>query len=114
MLETQTRQGADMYAILSRVPAPIEAYDALHAAVKRRSEGQATDGLLVHIGRPIDDGFEVIEVWESREQYERFTRDVVGPALAEVMPGTPPPAPGQGYDEIDVRGLVLPAAALYV
>src|SRR5919202_798934 len=57
-------QGADMYGVLSRVPAPIEAYDASHAEIGRRSQGKA-DGLLVHVGRATPDGFEVLEVWES-------------------------------------------------
>jgi hypothetical protein len=101
-----------MYGVLSRVPAPIEAYDAAHAEVGRRSEGKA-EGLLLHIGRATDDGFEVIEVWESREHFERYTRDVVIPVMAELSPG-PPPTPGQGYVEFDVRGLVVPSAGIYL
>jgi hypothetical protein len=101
-----------MYGVLSRVPAPIEAYDAAHAEVGRRSGGEV-EGLLVHVGRATDDGFEVLEVWESREHFERFTRDVVNPLMAELSPG-PPPAPGQGYEEFDVRGFVLPSAGTYI
>ena len=100
-----------MYAILSRVPAPAEMYDALHAEVLRRGEGKG-DGLLVHVARATDDGFEILEVWESREHFERFNRDVVGPVMADLAPG-PPPAPGQGYVEFEVRGLVLPSAGIY-
>ena len=101
-----------MYGVLSRVPAPAEMYDALHAEVLRRGEGKA-DGLLVHVGRATDDGFEVLEVWESREHFERYNRNVVGPVMADLAPG-PPPAPGQGYVEFEVRGLVIPSAGLYV
>jgi hypothetical protein len=102
-----------MYGVLSRVPAPIEAYDAAHAEVGRRSGG-TVEGLLVHIGRATDDGFEVVEVWESRDHFERYTREVVNPVMAELAPGAPPPAPGQGYVEFDVRGLVIPSAGTYV
>jgi hypothetical protein len=100
-----------MYGVLSRVPAPVEMYDALHAEVLRRGEGQG-DGLLFHVARATDDGFEIVEVWESREHFERFNRDVVGPVMADLVPG-PPPTPGQGYDEFEVRGLVLPSAGIY-
>src|SRR3712207_6429662 len=102
-----------MYGMLSRVPAPAEAYDAIHAEIGRRSEGKA-DGLLVHVGRVTAEGFEVLEVWESREHFQRYTRDVVVPVMADLMPGAPPPAPGQGYEEFDVRGLAIPSADLYV
>ncbi len=102
-----------MYGVLSRVPAPIQAYDASHAEIGRRSQGKA-DGLLVHVGRATGEGFEVLEVWESREHFERYTRDVIAPVMAELMPGAPPPAIGQGYEEFDVRGLVIPAADLNV
>ena len=100
-----------MYGVMSRVPAPIEAYEAIHVEVGRRSEGKV-DGLLVHVGRATADGFEVLEVWESREHFERYNRDVVGPVMADLAPG-PPPTPGQGYAEFDVRGLVLPSAGIY-
>jgi hypothetical protein len=101
-----------VYGVVSRVPAPVELYDALHAELHRRVEGKV-EGLLVHIGRATDDGFEVVEVWESQEHFERYNRDVVGPVMAEMAPG-PPPAPGQGYDEFDVRGLIVPSAAIYI
>ncbi len=52
-------------------------------------------------------------MWESREHFERYTRDVVIPVMAELSPG-PPPTPGQGYVEFDVRGLVVPSAGIYL
>jgi hypothetical protein len=99
-----------MYGVLSRVPAPVAMYDAAHAEIRRRGAGKA-EGLLVHVGRATSDGFEVLEVWESREHFERYNRDVVGPSMADMAPG-PPPAPGQGYDEFEVRGLIIPSAGL--
>ena len=100
-----------MYGVLSRVPAPVHMYDAVHAEILRRGEGKA-DGLLVHVGRPTHEGFEVLEVWESREHFEHYNRNVVGPVMADLVPG-PPPTPGQGYVEFEVRGLVLPSAGIY-
>jgi hypothetical protein len=100
-----------MYAVVTEVPAPVELYDAAHAAVGRHS-GAKIDGLLVHIGRPTGSGFQVIEVWESREHFDRYNREVVGPVMTDLAQGQPAPAvPAQV--EFDVRGLVIPAADLY-
>jgi hypothetical protein len=94
------------FGIVFDVSAPIEFYDAVHAAVRRRT-GDAADGLLVHVGRATDRGFEVLEIWQSREQYERFTTEVLGPVLAE-LPGQPDQQPD--VVEFEPRGLTVPAA----
>src|SRR4051795_1261003 len=87
------------------VPAPIEFYDALHAAIGRHSDGRA-DGLLLHLGRATATGFQVIEIWESKDQCDRFNADVVGPALAELTGGQPPPAEPT-REEFEPRGLII-------
>jgi hypothetical protein len=53
-----------MYGVITTVPAPVEMYDAVHGEILRRVG--AFDGLLVHIGRATTDGFQVMEVWESK------------------------------------------------
>jgi hypothetical protein len=100
-----------MYGVVTEVPAPVELYDAAHAAVGRHS-GATIDGLLVHIGRATSSGFQVIEVWESREHFDRYNREVVGPVMADLAQGQPAPAVPPPA-EFDVRGLVIPAANLY-
>jgi hypothetical protein len=100
------------YGFVMDIPAPIEFYDALHAEIGRRSGG-APDGMLLHLGRATDGGFEVIEVWQSKEQCDRFNADVVGPSLAQLTgggrPGTEPTV-----EEFEPRGLIVPSAALAV
>ncbi len=93
------------------VAAPVETYDAVHAALLRRT-GTDVDGLLLHLARQTAEGVQVIEVWESREQFERGTREVVGPAVAEVLGDQGPPA--SVVTEFEVRGLVLPRAGVVV
>ena len=100
-----------MYGVVIEVPAPVELYDAAHAAVGQHA-GAKIDGLLVHIGRPTSSGFQVIEVWESREHLDRYTREVVGPVMADLAQGQPAPALPPPV-EFDVRGLVIPAANHY-
>ena len=54
-----------------------------------------------------------MEVWESREHYDRFTTDVVGPALAQLSAGQPPQPPPP-LQEFEPRGLVIPSARVLV
>ena len=98
------------YGDVMDIAAPIEFYDALHAEIGRRGGG---DGLLVHIGRPTPDGFQVLEIWESKEQWDRFNSEVVGPALAELSGGQPPPSEPMVV-EFEPRGLIVPSAAVAV
>ncbi len=99
------------YAFVTDVPAPIEFYDALHAEIGRRTVGDP-DGLLVHVGRQTGGGFQIIEVWESKESCERYDAEVVGPAVAHLSGGQAPPPPERV--EFEPRGLVVPAAHVVV
>ena len=47
------------------------------------------DGILAHAAGPTNDGWRVVDVWESEEAFERFG-PVIGPLLQEVgFPGEP-------------------------
>jgi hypothetical protein len=100
------------YGYVMDVPAPIGLYDALHAEIDRRAPGGA-DGLLLHIGRETAAGFQVIEVWESQQSYERFTTEILGPVMAQLSGGQPPPAE-PAMQEFEPRGLIVPAAHVAV
>ncbi|MGY1642037.1 hypothetical protein ACI782_13040 [Geodermatophilus sp. SYSU D00703] len=99
------------WGVVIDVPAPVEVYDAVHAEVVRRVGGTA-EGLLVHLARATPTGFQVVEVWDSREQYERYDREVVAPVVAELSAGGPPPPGEPASTEFEVRGLVLSGAAV--
>lgn len=94
------------YAFVMDVEMPVEAYDAVHREVVRRT-GSSVDGLLVHIGRATARGFQVTEVWESREQAERYNTEIVGPVIAELA-GDRMPQQEPVTEEFEPRGLVLP------
>ena len=98
------------YGIVVRVPAPVEMYDRLHAELVRTTT-EPVEGLLLHIGRPTGTGFEVIEVWESKEQCDYYNRELVGPVMARFAGGEVPPQ-RPDLEEFEVRGLVLPSAGL--
>ena len=95
------------YGIEYDVPAPIQFYDAVHSEVLRRV-GSSVDGLLLHVGRPSDGGFQVLEVWESREHWQRYNDEVIAPIMAGLAAGQPPAAGPPDGREFEVRGLVLP------
>jgi hypothetical protein len=100
------------HGLLMNVPAPIEFYDALHAEVGRRGTGEV-DGLLLHVGRATTGGYQVLEIWESREKCDRFFAEVVGPAVSSVAGGQPPP--GEPVtEEFEPRGLIIPSASIAV
>ncbi len=90
---------------------PVEAYDAVHRALLERTRGDVA-GLLVHLARQTGDGMQVIEVWQSREAFEHYDREVVRPVATELLGGAEPP---QGVAvPFDVRGLVVPAGGLAI
>ena len=47
------------YNVIFDVPAPIEMYDATHAAV-RETLGNTDVGLVLHVARATDAGFEIV------------------------------------------------------
>jgi hypothetical protein len=64
--------------------------DALNAAID--PDGNPPAGLIFHTSGPVDGGWEVIDVWESREAFDRFAAERIGPGLAAIgMADGPPP-----------------------
>jgi hypothetical protein len=68
------------YALVEDVPASWEHYGAF-----ARSVGQVPPGLLLHVAGPTDEGFRIIEVWESEAAWLRFSAEHAV-ALASVDP----------------------------
>jgi hypothetical protein len=91
------------------VAAPVEMYDAMHQELLR-TVGPTIDGLLLHLAWPTPAGFQVIEVWESREPFERYRAEHIDPLMMRALDGKAPPT--TVVEEIDVRGLVLPQGGI--
>ena len=65
-----------------------EQYDQVAARVTNGGSFNSLDdwpggGILFHAVAVTDDGFRVIDVWESEEAFQRFG-EVIGPVLEEV------------------------------
>ncbi|MFO7571006.1 MAG: hypothetical protein R6W48_00195 [Gaiellaceae bacterium] len=56
------------YAIVEDVAASWESYGLYAVAL----EGPAPEGLIVHAAGRTDEGFRIIELWESEEAWRRF------------------------------------------
>lgn len=68
-----------------------EQYEAVNTQMN--VEGDPPDGLVFHAAGPIDDGWGVIDFWESREHFDRFLESRIGPAIQELgdrAPQSPP------------------------
>jgi hypothetical protein len=64
----------------------VDAYEQAFALI--HPDGVWPDGQLGHVAGPTDDGFRVIDVWESREAFERFEREVLAPLGFAGAPAT--------------------------
>lgn len=55
------------------------------------------EGLLAHASAPSDDGWLIVDVWESEEAFQRFG-EKIGPILAEIgIPGVPRVIPTHNF-----------------
>ena len=102
-----------MYGVITTVPAPVEVYEGMHAEMVKRV-GTSVDGLLVHVGRATTDGFQTLDVWESKEHFDRANTDIVVPLIRELAGDQPLPSIEQATEAFDVRGLVIPGSNILV
>jgi hypothetical protein len=59
-----------------------EQYEAARAKIDW--EGQPADGGLFHVAWFDDDGLRVVDLWESAEQFQRFTEERLMPGVQEI------------------------------
>jgi steroid delta-isomerase-like uncharacterized protein len=58
-----------------------EQFDAVNASLME-TLGGPPEGLFMHLEAPTEDGVMIVDVWRSKEDFERFAPDVLMPALA--------------------------------
>ncbi len=70
--------------------ATLEQYDRVIEKMHLTPGGQGPPGALFHWCAATDSGIRVVDVWQTREQYDAFARDQIGPITVEVgLPGPP-------------------------
>jgi hypothetical protein len=58
----------------------VEEFDRVDAAIDVR--GNHPVGLIFSASGPVDGGWQVIDLWESRAHFDAFAADRIGPAAA--------------------------------
>ena len=53
-------------------------------------EQDRPQGFISHYAGPTAGGWAVFDVWESQDDFERFARERLGPAMAAAAGGEPP------------------------
>lgn len=81
-----------------------------YAAVQARVGADVPDGLMVHLVVAIPDGLRHTSIWSSREAWERFRTERVGPAVGQVLAdaGVPANADRPVEAELDLVDLWAP------
>lgn len=74
---------ASTYAIVEDVAASWEQYERFAAALSEA----VPEGLIVHAAGRTDEGFRIIEVWESEGAWRRFAGGLGASAGAHLAPG---------------------------
>ena len=98
-----------MYGYTLHVPAPIEVYQSLHAAVLEvLGEEGGGEGLLLHLAYATDRGFDLTEVWESKDHFDAFNRVVLPKAMARA--GSTMEVPQLDPVEFNPVGVMTPRA----
>jgi hypothetical protein len=68
-----------------------EQYEAVHGRMNVQDD--PPEGLIFHMAGPIDEGWGVIDCWESRELFDAFVQNRLGPTIQELgdqaLPGPP-------------------------
>jgi len=94
------------WGFVTELPITLADYDRLNGEI-----GQDPDGLILHTSSQKGNGVRIVDVWESKDAYERFERDTLMPAgeRAGIPMGSAPP-PREEFDVHNMRG---PAARQY-
>jgi len=81
-----------------------EQYDAVHQYIG--VDDDPPEGLIFHVAGPVEGGWGIAEVWESRDHFDRFRESRLGPAIAELGARAPQAPPD--ITEFEVHHYVKP------
>jgi hypothetical protein len=68
------------------IPASTDMYDAINQEMGI-SPDNLPAGLVAHYAAPTNDGMLIFDVWESKEQFQDFAAERLGPAMEKVTGG---------------------------
>ena len=70
--------------------ATTEQYDQVCQKMGLAPKGPGPAGAISHFATMTDKGLRVVDVWESKEQFEKFAQEQIGPFSAEAGINGPP------------------------
>jgi hypothetical protein len=70
--------------------ATLDQYDQVIKLMGLTPGGESAPGGLFHWVTKTDTGIRVTDVWETKEQFEAFAKDQIGPLTAQVGITSPP------------------------
>jgi len=78
--------------------------EAMYRQVKDRIGDEVAHGLVVQVVTRIEGGLRHLDVWQSREHWQRYQRERVGPAVGAVLAtaGIPPHGAPPVEHELDL------------
>jgi hypothetical protein len=75
-------------AVISEVPVgTLDQYDAVNEKLQATGGGMQEGHVFHCVGAMEGGGFRVFDVWETREGFDRFVEETLGPAIEEVTQG---------------------------
>lgn len=96
-------------ATINRLPEGIGAQQYDEVMEKIGMADEPVKGLIFHSAGELEGRFQIFNVWESREDFERFAADRVRPAQVEIMGEERLAAlPDAEVVHIDVHNYVVP------
>ena len=75
----------ETWAFVSDLPISREQYDKLDTELGTNNP----EGLIVHAAGESGSGIRIIDIWESKQHFERFQSERLGPAMQKVGIETP-------------------------
>ena len=89
------------WGFISELPVGRDEYDRINAAITEDPEG-----LILHTSSEKGGQMRIVDVWESKDAYERFERDVLMPAMERIGAAPPEggPPPSEEYEIHNMRG----------
>ncbi len=70
--------------------ATLDQYDQVIKAMGFSPGGPGAPGGIFHWVAKTEDGIRVVDVWESKEQYEQFAEEQIGPSTQQAGIPSPP------------------------
>lgn len=87
-----------------------EQYDAVNTEMFGQAmptPDQLPEGLIMHSAGPADGGWYIYDVWESKEECQRFMEGPLQEATMKLFADQPPPGPPPEPQWFEVAGLAV-------